>query len=107
LKNRDAYVAISDPTRREILDLVAQEEVVSAGVVAAAFPEVTRPAISRHLRILRECGVVRTIRHGKTNNYALNPKPLDDIREGWLASFGNMQVKSLSRLRHLVESKDL
>ena len=104
MKTRDAYVAISDPIRREILDLVARKEVVSAGAVASAFPEVTRPAISRHLRILRECGVVDTIRHGKTNNYTLNPKPLDEIRDGWLAKFGDMPVKSLSRLRNLVES---
>ena len=104
MKTRDAYVAISDPTRREILELVARKEVVSAGAVATAFPGVTRPAISRHLRILRECGVVHTIRHGKTNNYSLNPKPLDEIREGWLAKFGDMPVRSLARLRNLVES---
>ena len=102
---RDPYTAIADPTRREILDLLRVETVVPAGEIAARFDSVSRPAISRHLRILKECGVISVFRSGKTQNYSLVPEPINAIRDGWLANFGDMQAKSLVNLRNLVESQ--
>ena len=102
-KTRDTYVAIADATRREILDLLAQEQVVSAGAIASQFRQVSRPAISRHLRVLKECGVVVSFRDGKTRKYALNPEPIRQIREGWLRNFSRMQTQSLAKLRAIVE----
>jgi DNA-binding transcriptional ArsR family regulator len=101
---RDAYVAIADPTRREILDLLRDREVVAAGEIASQFRGVSRPAVSRHLRILRECGVVNTFKHGKTHNYSLNPAPINEIRQGWLSGFARKQMRSLKSLREIVES---
>lgn len=102
---RDAYTAIADPTRREILTLLRDEGMLPAGVIAERFPGAARPGISRHLRVLRECGVVNCSRDGKRQNYSLNQKPLADIRDGWLAGFGDRQNESLSRLRRRVESR--
>ena len=76
---------------------------MSAGDIAANFERVSRPAISRHLRVLRECGVVHAERRGKLQDYALNPEPLVAIRDGWLAAFGTMQARSLSALRKRAE----
>lgn len=104
--SRDAYIAIADPTRREILDLLLTRGVVPAGEIAGHFPSVSRPGISRHLRVLRECGVVRVEREGKLQNYALNPEPLNALRTGWLARFGTMQTQSLVALRRRVEAGD-
>ena len=101
---RDAYVAIADPMRREILGLLIDQDAIAAGDIAARFAHVSRPAISRHLRVLRECGVVISFRHGKTQNYALNPEPIDDIRTGWMQGFAKKQSKSLVTLRKIVES---
>ena len=101
---RDTYVAIADPTRREILEVLLDRDVVSAGDIAAEFRGVSRPAISRHLRILRECGVVTSFRSGKSKNYALNPKPINAIREGWLSGFAGKQQQSLNALRDIVET---
>ena len=101
---RDAYVAIADPTRRQILEVLLDREVVSAGDIAAEFRGVSRPAISRHLRVLRECGVVTSFRSGKTQNYLLNPKPLNAIRHGWLSDFAGKQRQSLNALRDIVEA---
>ncbi|MCZ6863373.1 MAG: metalloregulator ArsR/SmtB family transcription factor [Alphaproteobacteria bacterium] len=100
---RDPYIAIADPTRREILDLLLQRSVLPAGEIALQFREVSRPAISRHLRILKECGVVKAFQRGKTQNYSLIPEPINEIREGWLARFGDLQTESLINLRKLVE----
>ena len=101
---RDTYAAIADPTRREILDLLKECDVVSAGDIASQFRDVSRPAVSRHLRILRECGVVVAVRHGKTQNYSLNPDPINEIRQGLLKGFARAQVQSLTSLREVVES---
>ncbi|MPZ99273.1 MAG: ArsR family transcriptional regulator [Dehalococcoidia bacterium] len=89
-----------------MLDLLREREVAAAGEIAAHFRRVSRPAISRHLRVLRECGVVTTHRRGKTQNYALNPEPLLEVREGWLRTFAKMHTDSLSRLRRIAESAD-
>ncbi len=104
MTTRDVYVAIADPTRREILDILFEHEVVTAGTMAARFTAVSRPAISRHLRVLKECGVVTTFRRGKTQNYSLNPEPLNRARNEWLAKFADKNVKSLTKLREIVES---
>jgi DNA-binding transcriptional ArsR family regulator len=101
---RDAYVAIADPTRRDILDLLALKPVLPAGEIARQFGHVSRPAVSRHLRVLRECGVVRSFQRGKTQNYALVPEPINALREGWLAKFGDKQTQSLAALRRIIES---
>jgi DNA-binding transcriptional ArsR family regulator len=104
LSGRNAYTAIADPTRREILDLLRDRGMLSAGAIAANFPSQSRPGISRHLRVLRECGLVVAQREGKSRNYVLDPAPLAALREGWLASFAEMQSNSLRALRRRVES---
>ena len=70
----NALPALADPTRREIVALLAGGE-RSAGELADRFP-VSRPAISRHLRVLREAGLVRSRTEGKRRLYVLDPEPL-------------------------------
>ncbi len=102
-RSRDAFTAIADPTRREILDLLLAHEILPAGDIAGHFSGASRPGISRHLRVLRQCGLVNVERVGKTQNYTLNPQPLQDIRDGWLANFATMQTRSLAALRKRIE----
>ena len=104
MSNRDAYAAISDPTRREILDLLADHGVLTAGEIASNFGSVSRPGISRHLRVLKECGVVTSHRMGKSNRYVLDARPLAALRDGWLSRFSRMQTASLRALRRRAES---
>ena len=104
MSQRDAFIAIADPTRREILDLLRKNGEMLAGDIAAKFGDASRPGISRHLRVLRECGVVASRENGKTQVYTLNGRPLLEIRDGWLARFGDMQAASLRALRRRVES---
>jgi len=68
-------------------------------------PGASRPGISRHLRVLRECGVVVSLPDGKTRTYALKAQPLANLRNGWLARFADMHGDSLKALRRRVESK--
>ncbi len=105
MSSRDAYTAIADPTRREILDLLRDRGVLTAGEIASNFSSVSRPGISRHLRVLKECGVVRSHRNGKANEYVLDARPLTAVRDRWLAAFSKIQTDSLRALRRRVESK--
>jgi DNA-binding transcriptional ArsR family regulator len=75
------FEAVADPTRRRIVELVAAGE-RPAGEIAAAFA-VTRPAISRHLRVLREAGVVTVRDEGQRRLYRLDPAALD-VLGAWI-----------------------
>lgn len=75
------FEAIADPTRRHIVELVATRE-LPAGDIAAAF-EVSRPAISRHLRVLREAGVLASRGDGQRRLYRLEPAALDEL-DRWI-----------------------
>ncbi len=79
----DVAAAISDPVRRDILMLL-RERVMSAGEIADRF-DISRPAISRHLRVLRECGLVIDVVRGRQRLYRLDPAPLEPL-ESWLAA---------------------
>src|ERR1700712_2084319 len=90
-----ALAALADPTRREIVALLAGGE-QRAGEVAERFP-VSRPAISRHLRVLRESGLVRVRVEGKRRLYALDPEPLRDLA-AWREPYRDLGAQRLDAL---------
>jgi DNA-binding transcriptional ArsR family regulator len=105
-KRRDVFAAIADPTRRRVLDLLRERPTLPAGEIATHFPSSARPGVSRHLRVLRESGLVRAERHGRELRYRLDPAPLAALRDGWLAPFSGLYIESLRTLRHHIENDD-
>ncbi|MSQ26474.1 MAG: transcriptional regulator [Dehalococcoidia bacterium] len=93
--------AIAEPSRREILRLVHDKE-LTAGEIAAHF-EVTRPAISQHLRVLREAELVTARKEGTRRMYRARPEGLEGLRE-YLQAFW---TDSLSALKEVVEANAL
>ena len=91
----DSLSALADPTRRELVALLAGGE-LAAGALAERFP-VSRPAISRHLRVLREAGLVRARTDGKRRLYALDPQPLRELDE-WLEPYRDLWAQRLDAL---------
>jgi DNA-binding transcriptional ArsR family regulator len=87
--------AVADPTRRRVLELVRDRE-VPAGELADAFP-VTRPAVSRHLRVLREAGLVTERREGRLRLYRADPAPLEELR-AWLEGYWDGRLDALKEL---------
>ena len=81
----DVFEALAAPTRRAVLDLLAQRE-RSAGELVAAFPALTQPAVSRHLRILRESQLVDVRPDGTRRVYSLRPAALAEL-DRWLDSY--------------------
>ena len=78
----DLYGALADPVRRQIVELLARGP-LKAGQVAAAFSHISRPAVSRHLRLLRDAGLVEAELAGRERIYRMETAALREI-EGWI-----------------------
>jgi DNA-binding transcriptional ArsR family regulator len=92
---QDLLEAIAEPRRREILRLVRSKE-LPAGAIAANFADVTRPAISQHLRVLREAGLLTERREGTRRLYRARPEGFGDLRE-FVSQFWDERLEVLRR----------
>jgi DNA-binding transcriptional ArsR family regulator len=97
-----AFQALADPTRRAVLDLLRRGS-QPAGQIASAFP-VSRPAISKHLRLLRRAHLVREHREGRHRVYQLNPEPLRAV-DSWIEQYRAFWTTSLNNLKSFVEAE--
>ena len=96
------YAAIADPTRRKLLELLlAQEQSITA--LTSHFP-VSRVAISKHLNVLEQAGLVRERKVGREHRYQLSPEPLRDAYD-WLARYEPFWDEKLANLKVFVEDK--
>jgi DNA-binding transcriptional ArsR family regulator len=95
------FAALADSRRRRILELLGERE-RSAGEIAGAF-DVSWPAISRHLRLLREAGLVRERKDGRERLYTLERARLRDVLGSWVAAFDLMWAENLESLKREVE----
>ena len=89
------FVAISDPTRRELLDLLAEREYAVNDLVSRF--EVSQPAVSHHLRILREAGLVKKRQAGRQRLYRLEARPLREVYD-WVAHYERFWTEKLDAL---------
>jgi DNA-binding transcriptional ArsR family regulator len=89
-----ALKAIAESKRRAILSLVRDEE-LSAGDIASHF-DVTRPAVSQHLNVLKEAGLVSERRNGTRRLYRARPEGLNELRD-FLDGFWNVRLEALKR----------
>ena len=96
------FQALADPTRRAVLDLLRRGS-QPAGQIASAFP-VSRPAISKHLRLLRRAHLVREHREGRHRVYRLNPEPLRAV-DSWIEQYRAFWTHSLNNLKAFVEAE--
>ncbi|MCA8954561.1 MAG: helix-turn-helix transcriptional regulator [Planctomycetes bacterium] len=100
---QQVFRAIADPARRSILDRLAREGATAALELGAGFHG-SQPALSKHLRVLREAGLVRTRRDGRRVLYTLRPGPLADV-ERWISLYRQFWEGRLDALaRHLDET---
>lgn len=97
------FRALADPTRRALLDLLRKEGPQPAGRMAHAFP-VSRPAISKHLRLLRGAHLVSERRHGRQRLYQLNAEPMKAV-DHWLEQYRTFWSNKLLNLKSFVESE--
>lgn len=98
----DVFGAISHPARRRMLDLLVDAD-RSVNTIAGHF-KMSRPAVSQHLRILLDAGLVTEQRHGRERRYHLVPERLGPVRE-WIAHYERFWDDRLQRLQKLLSEK--
>lgn len=98
-RKNDVFTAISHRGRRQMLDLLAETERSVSGI--AAHFEMSRPAVSQHLRILLDAGLLIEQRHGRERRYQFVPERLGPVRD-WIAHYERFWDDHLQRLqKHL------
>ncbi|MDA5109615.1 metalloregulator ArsR/SmtB family transcription factor [Brevibacillus thermoruber] len=100
----DVFQAIADPTRRQLLRLLGDQE-MPVTVISGHFP-MSRTAVSKHLRILAEAGLVKGRKVGRETRYRLDPEPLLELKQ-WLAYYERFWENKMAMLKHYVESGKL
>jgi DNA-binding transcriptional ArsR family regulator len=101
-REQAVFGAISHPARRRMLDLLRDSD-SSVNRIAGHF-KMSRPAVSQHLRILLDSGLVTEERHGRERRYHLVPDRLGPVRE-WMAHYDRFWDDRLQRLQKLVAKK--
>jgi DNA-binding transcriptional ArsR family regulator len=101
----DTFSAVADPTRRAMLDMLALRD-RSAGDIVSTFPQISQPAVSKHLRILRDVGLVNVQIHAQQRIYRLQPKALAEL-DAWIAKYKTFWSDSLDVLeQHLSKNNE-
>ncbi|MBV7338674.1 metalloregulator ArsR/SmtB family transcription factor [Chloroflexi bacterium TSY] len=97
------FHALSDPARRDLIVTLSKGP-QTAGALAAPH-NISRPAISRHLRVLRDAGLVTAEIHGRHHWYHLNTMPINDIQQ-WLDEVSSIWKEGLQALKAYVEEDE-
>ncbi|AZN41854.1 ArsR/SmtB family transcription factor [Paenibacillus albus] len=99
----DVFQAIADPTRREVLKLLVDHE-MPVTAISGHFT-MTRTAVSKHLRILAEAGLVKERKVGRETRYRLETQPLQELKS-WLNYYERYWENKLSALQRFVEADE-
>ncbi len=97
----DAFTALAEPTRRSILEMLAANGNLSATSIYRHF-KASPPAISQHLKVLREANLVRVERRAQKRIYYINPEPMKRL-EHWIRQFSAVKEAEFSRLDGVLE----
>jgi DNA-binding transcriptional ArsR family regulator len=97
----DTFTALADPTRRRVLDLLSRRE-RAAGELGRAFPSVSQPGMSRHLRALREAGLVHVRKQDRHRVYSLRWEGLAPV-DAWMAKFRGFWESELDSLESFLD----
>ena len=97
----ELFAALADPTRRQLLDLLAARGEGSASGLAAAMP-VSRPAVVKHLTVLDRAGLVESRRRGREVLFSVRPEPLESAAR-WMAGLAADWDRRLAALKRLAE----
>ena len=102
-QDRDVYAAIADPTRRQLIRLLADVEELPLHELTAQF-QMGRTAVSKHLAILKEADLVIARRVGRETRYRLNAKPLQEIQD-WVSYYEGFWKERMAILNLLLEEE--
>lgn len=101
---RDVFDAIADPTRRRLIHLLSEAEELPLHELTVHFP-MGRTAVSKHLTILKEAGLVLDRKVGRETRFRLNASPLQEIQD-WVAFYSKFWSTNMFRLSQLLEEEE-
>ncbi|WP_409178975.1 ArsR/SmtB family transcription factor [Brevibacillus fortis] len=101
---RDVFAAIADPTRRQLIRLLAEAEELPLHELTSQFP-MGRTAVSKHLTILKEAGLVLDRKVGRETRFRLNASPLKEIQD-WVAFYSKYWSMNMLRLNQLLKEEE-
>ncbi len=96
------FKALADPSRRKLLDLLHASDGRTLSELCEHL-DMTRQGVTQHLNVLEAADLVATVRQGREKLHFLNPVPLQEIYERWIAKFERPRLKALSDLRKRLE----
>ena len=99
----DMFAALADPTRRKIIELLADDGQLPAAEIAAHFP-VSAPAISQHLKVLQEAGLVSVEKRAQQRIYRINPQAMLEL-EDWVRQLNQLWNRRFDALETLLEEE--
>ena len=99
------FKALADPSRRTLLDLLHAHDGRTLNELCEHL-EMSRQAVSQHLDLLEAANLVATVRRGREKLHFLNPVPLHEIYERWIAKFEKSRLKALSALKKRMEKSN-
>lgn len=100
------FKALADASRRTLLDVLFRENGQTLGELSGRFPDMSRQAVTKHLRVLEEANLVATVWRGREKLHFLNPVPLHEISERWIGKYERSRLDALSELKRSLESPD-
>lgn len=99
------FKALADPGRRRLLDLLHAHDGRTLNKLCE-YMDMTRQGVTQHLHLLEAANLVATVRRGRKKLHFLNPVPLQEIYERWIAKFEKPRLKALSQLKRKLEKAD-
>ncbi|ARU25115.1 ArsR/SmtB family transcription factor [Ralstonia nicotianae] len=96
------FKALADPSRRKLLDLLHAHDGRTLNALCEHL-DMTRQGVTQHLGVLEAANLVVTLRQGREKLHFLNPVPLQEIYERWIAKFEKPRLKALSKLKQRLE----
>src|SRR5580658_4126147 len=96
------FKALADPTRRKLLDLLHAHDGRTLNDLCEHL-DMTRQGVTQHLNLLETANLVVTVRRGREKLHFLNPVPLQEIYERWIAKFEKPRLKALAELKRKLE----
>ena len=99
------FKALADPTRRKLLDLLHAHDGRTLTELCD-HQDMTRQGVTQHLDLLEAANLVATVRRGREKLHFLNPVPLQEIYERWIAKFEKPRLKALSKLKRNLEKRN-
>lgn len=100
---RDVYSAVADPTRRELIRMLSESDELPLYELTSAF-DMGRTAISKHLTVLKEAGLVSERKVGRETRYRLTPEPLQEIQD-WISYYERFWGVRIAQLKSLLEDE--